>query len=294
MEVFAAEARKSPDKALTGLVSKLVGDVGEVGADGLVPIIMSTPNEDRAGDRVLDSGWDITSYLQNPVLLWSHDMSIPAIGRMHGVTTGPLRGSMEFLPREVNAFAGMIGEMYRKGFLRAGSVGFGVEEYSILDNGGIEFRRQSLHEFSACNVGMNADCLTAARSAGVEVGLFLPFAEKTLDGDPSAPAWLPERQAMTVYRTLTSRVHAVPAGPSTADIAAVLAEVKGLRSDVARLKAAPAPIAGFGLAEALNTAVPSPRAKWTLTPEKSAALVAQMRRMVDTRIAALTGAVVDE
>jgi len=229
VEVFAAEARQSGGKLIRP-VSRFLGDVGEADASGHIPIIMSTSREDRAGDTVSDDGWELTDYLRNPVLLWSHDHSIPAIGRMVGVATGPLRGDMEFIPREVNAFAGMIGEMYRLRFLKGGSVGFMPDEYSFHDAGGVDFKRQTLLEFSACNVGMNADCLAGAKSAGVDVALFLPFAEKTLDGAEDAPFWLPPKQAMTVYRSLTGPRVQVPAGPSASD---VLAEIRTIGAALA-------------------------------------------------------------
>lgn len=225
VEKFAEEARKDPSKVLSVPVRRFVG-VGEV-AEGsaLIPIIMSTSAEDRARDTVSDDGWDLKNYLSNPVLLWSHDLSLPAIGRVVNLATAPLRGGMEFVSRDVYDFGGMIGDLYRKGFLRAGSVGFMPEEYSLLDNGGVNFKRQSLNEFSCCNVGMNPEALVSAKSMGVQVDLFVPFAEKKLDKAEDAPFWFTPEEAWAVHRALTPRLHAVPDVEKA--VASIRAEMTG-------------------------------------------------------------------
>lgn len=235
VEEWAAEAKKSGGKNLP--VRRFVGEVaGEVDVDGLVPVIMSTSGEDRTGDTVSDDGWVLTEYLKNPVLLWSHDQSIPAIGRMEGLSTGPLRGGMRFTPREVNAFGDMIGGLYRHGFLKAGSVGFLPVEWDFTDHG-VRFKRQVLLEHSCCNVPMNSDALVSARSKGIDVGLFLPFAEKALDGDKAAPFWLPKEQAWMIHRSLTGpRVQVPAAAPVGPDLSAVLSELKGMREVVEGLR----------------------------------------------------------
>ena len=42
--------------------------------------VMSTFDTDRDFEKVDQAGWDLKNYLANPVVLWSHDYSIPAIG----------------------------------------------------------------------------------------------------------------------------------------------------------------------------------------------------------------------
>lgn len=295
MEVWIAEARKTGGKNYP--VRRFVGDVGAPTDDGLIPIIMSTSGDDRARDTVSDAGWNLTNYLKNPVLQWSHDPCIPAIGRMEGLATGPLRGSMRFTPRDMNPFGDMIGGLYRGGFLKGGSVGFMPEEWTFNETGGVQFIRQELLEFSCCNVPMNPDALASAKSMGIDVALFLPFAEKTLDGDAAAPFWMDGKQAGVIYRSLTGPRVQVPAsaplnaGPSTAEI---MAEVKRLGSIVdgfgkalAAQKAEPAPV------PVAAPPAPPPVPKG-LTAEKRAALMAEMKAYLNQRVAALTGAVVDE
>lgn len=237
VEEWAAEAKKTGGKNLP--VRRFVGEVaGEVDGDGLVPIIMSTSGEDRAGDTVSDDGWDLAHFIRNNVLLWAHDQSIPTIGSMNDTQTGPLRGKMKFTPRDLNPFGDMIGGLYRHGFLKAGSVGFMPLEWAFMDNGGVQFKRQALLEHSCCNVPMNSDALVSARSKGIDVGLFLPFAEKTLDGDKAAPSWMPPQQAITIYRSLTGpRVQVPAAAPVGPDLSAVLSELKGMRDVVDGLRA---------------------------------------------------------
>lgn len=291
VEEWSAEVRKDKGKVLP--VRRFVGDVaGEAGADGLVPIIMSTSSEDRAGDTVSDDGWVLTDYLRNPVLLWCHDQSLPAIGNVENVSTGPLRGVMRFTPREVNPFGDMIGAMYRHKFMRAGSVGFMPLEWDFHDHG-VRFKRQALLEHSCCNVPMNADALAAAKSLGVEVDLFLPFAEKTLDRATDAPFWMPPQQAFAIYRSMTGpRVQvpaAMPEAPRTddalaAEVRRLGAIVEGFGKTLASLKAPP-------VSKAAPAVVPdTPKAK--LGP--NAATLKAIEATVSKRVAALTGAVVDE
>jgi hypothetical protein len=50
-----------------------------------VTVVASTESEDRVGDVILASGWELDAYLANPVILWAHDYSRPAIGKAEKV-----------------------------------------------------------------------------------------------------------------------------------------------------------------------------------------------------------------
>lgn len=55
---------------------------GEAATDTLL-IVASMGTEDRVGDVIDPNGWELASYLRNPVFLWAHRRSEPQIGRAH-------------------------------------------------------------------------------------------------------------------------------------------------------------------------------------------------------------------
>lgn len=122
--------------------------------------VMSTFDVDRDFERVDQGGWDLRNYLKNPVVLWSHDYKIPAIGYAENVAAGKaLEGDIRFNSREFDEFGWSIGERVKAGTLRAGSVGFRVDEVEFFDgkdgDTSLIYRKQELLEFSICCVPSN-------------------------------------------------------------------------------------------------------------------------------------------
>lgn len=129
-----------------------------------VSMVMSDSSIDRDEERILTEGWDLKSYLDNPVLLWSHDRTRPAIGYMENLTTSKiLKGTAAFVPKAVDHFGWSIGQKVSLGILRAGSVGFNPLEWKFIDDpkdsAWLEFSKQELWEFSICNVPANPRAL---------------------------------------------------------------------------------------------------------------------------------------
>ena len=91
-------------------------DTGQKAA-GPVTFVLSTDDVDRHGDVVSADGWRVEAYLQNPVLLRTHDYRHPAIGRAASVWSEPHRllAKMEFAP---GAFAQEVATLYASGFQR--------------------------------------------------------------------------------------------------------------------------------------------------------------------------------
>ena len=152
------------------------GDVvGDAGSDADAPrrlisrltIRAAVGSEDRKGDVIDPSGWELDGYRRNPVFLWAHDRSKPPIGKSQRlwVEDGALYAVVEFAPTD---FAREIAELYERGFMRGVSVGFlPLEtEFRQASNGrrAYLYRRQELLEISAVPVPMHDDAL-AARSA---------------------------------------------------------------------------------------------------------------------------------
>lgn len=137
--------------------------------NGPLTLVASTGQEDRAGDVVSASGWDLDAYKANPVFLWAHDYRRPAIGKCVKVWVqdaissgdgGRLMASIEFAP---TPFAQEIRSLYAAGFMRGVSVGFRALEMEPRTGSsgrrGVLFKRQELLEISAAPVPVNAGAL---------------------------------------------------------------------------------------------------------------------------------------
>ena len=122
--------------------------------------VMSTFDVDRDFEKVDPAGWNLKNYLANPVILWSHDYSIPAIGYAENMKADTvLEGDIVFNSKEFDEFGWSIGQRVKAGALRCGSVGFIAEEVEFLESKDREcdliFRKQELLEFSICCVPAN-------------------------------------------------------------------------------------------------------------------------------------------
>lgn len=123
--------------------------------------IMSTFDLDRDLEQVDPDGWELENYLRNPVVLWSHDYRMPAIGHAENVNTENkvLSGDIIFNPKEADEFGYGIGQRVKAGSIRTGSVGFRVDEVEFCESEKTEsriiYRKQELLEFSICNIPAN-------------------------------------------------------------------------------------------------------------------------------------------
>jgi hypothetical protein len=96
------------------------------GDDRSFEVVMSTADEDRQGDSLDQSRWDLKYYTMNPVVLWAHNYSSFPIGaiddiRIEGdkaIATG------KFAPAGVNPDADLACALYQQKILRAVSPGY--------------------------------------------------------------------------------------------------------------------------------------------------------------------------
>ena len=139
---------------------------GTSGRDQMA-FVVSTEEVDRHGDVVLVKGWQLQAYQRNPVFLWAHDYTQPAIGRATDMwrEDHSLLARMEFAPTD---FAREVATLYQGGYQRGVSVGFRPLQYEMRTDTrtgevlGIIFTEQELLEVSAAPVPANQSALRKA------------------------------------------------------------------------------------------------------------------------------------
>jgi HK97 family phage prohead protease len=163
------------------VVKQCAGDVVKAdGEDRAARFVFSTSDVDRDNDTIDQSGWDLTAFRANPVILWAHDHRGLPVGRATevGVRGGRLAGVVKFAE---HAFAQTVWDLVRGGFLRAVSVGFRALEWTRDDaRGGVNFKRQELLEVSICPVPANQNALLAASASGIDMKLVRDWARSVL------------------------------------------------------------------------------------------------------------------
>lgn len=131
----------------------------------VVEAVISSSAEDRDGDIVEVSGWELENFLRNPVVLWMHRYEAP-IGRCLDIR------------REQNALvartrfartplAEEIWQLYREGVLSAWSVLFIALDWEPMASWGRRYRRQELLEYSAVSVPANPEALNTLYRRGM-------------------------------------------------------------------------------------------------------------------------------
>lgn len=142
-------------------VEDLVKAIKASGDDRTFEVVMSTSDEDRQGDELDQSKWDLKYFDLNPVVLWAHNYGGFPIGI---VTDIQIEGNKavatgKFAPEGVNPEADMACALYQQKILRAVSPG-----YIQNDDG-----TRELLEISFCPVpaGKFALSLRQVRALGV-------------------------------------------------------------------------------------------------------------------------------
>lgn len=114
---------------------------------------------DRSGDVINPLGWDLSSFVRNPVLLWSHDASSLPIGRVVriGLEGMKLKATASFANTQ---FAQRVRALVDDRILHAVSVGFLPTDWTFdHKRDGVNFNKQSLLELSVVNVPANPEAL---------------------------------------------------------------------------------------------------------------------------------------
>src|SRR5690348_11568919 len=134
IDEFRASAQQEGERP-EGTVLRLAVAEPEVAADDSrkIRFVFSDGTVDRAGDRIDPAGWQTASFMKNPVALWAHNSFAPPIGRASNVAQvgDKLKGDIEFMLADINAFADSVYKMVKAGFIKAVSVGFIPLEWSF-------------------------------------------------------------------------------------------------------------------------------------------------------------------
>lgn len=155
----------------------------------VIRFVASDETPDRVGDVIAVNGWNLTSYKQNPVVLWGHDQTtMPPIGKATNVYRGvgpggkpALLASIEFAPKESYEFAETVYQLAKGGYLNAVSVGFLPRETKELSekerrslgmpSHGIFYTAADLLEISVVSVPANPSALATGAKSLVHQGV---------------------------------------------------------------------------------------------------------------------------
>ena len=162
LKIFSADLAADLKAKLQGEeTTEFIHKVKASGDDRTFEVVFSTADEDRQGDELDQSKWELKYFDMNPVLLWAHDYQSFPIGI---VTDIAIQGDKsiatgKFAPQGVNPDADMACALYQEKILRAVSPG-----YIQNDDG-----TRELLEVSFCPVpaGRYALSLRQVRSLGV-------------------------------------------------------------------------------------------------------------------------------
>jgi HK97 family phage prohead protease len=137
----------------------------------VIRFVFSTADVDRHGEVVDQKGWMLDTYMKNPVVLFGHDHSQPAVGKTIALgysEDGNLEGDIEFAV-DANPKAKVLYELYKGGYMRAVSSGFMNHESDVV-GGTVVLKKNELIEQSLVNVPANA--LALAKSKGIDVSAY--------------------------------------------------------------------------------------------------------------------------
>jgi hypothetical protein len=190
------------------------------GEDGLLlEMTISTADQDRDGDTISVRGWELEDYKKNPVVLWAHSHGDPPVGKSTRIwiSNEKLRSQTRFTPHDLNPFGHMVGRLYEEGYMRATSVGFlPLEWEEARERAGdgpwfmpMDFKRQSLLEYSTVPVPSNPHALADAKAKGVvDLSPMVDWAEKVLDeaGEGEKGLWVPRKTVESIYSLLAKDV----------------------------------------------------------------------------------------
>jgi HK97 family phage prohead protease len=145
--------------------------------------VLSDETQDRMGDIIVSTGWELEDFKKNPIALFNHNSNFPigSWSNLH-VNDGKLRGRLNLLKEGKSQRVDEIRALIDADILRATSVGFTPIESEPIKSGdpfgGSRFKRQALVETSVVSVPANPNAIAIARSLKIsDETLTLAFAK---------------------------------------------------------------------------------------------------------------------
>jgi len=140
--------------------------------EGVVRVICSTEDTDRAGEVVVQSGIDLDAYKRNPVVLFQHDPNQPVARATDiAIEDGRLVATVLFPPAGISAKADEVRGLVKAGILSGVSIGMEPVDTEPMDpndtrrNAPVRYLKSNLLEFSFVSIPANPAALVVARSA---------------------------------------------------------------------------------------------------------------------------------
>ena len=141
-----------------------------------VTAIITSDAIDRDDEVLLPKGANIEQFEKNPVVLWSHNSSLPPIGKVEWIKrgTGKITAKVKFAATDL---AEEVWQLFKGGFLKAFSIGFMPIESRVPTPDDIRkrpewavvrriFSAYELLELSAVAVPSNPQALATAIKSG--------------------------------------------------------------------------------------------------------------------------------
>ena len=162
-------------KAKTEMIRKSMPIIVRKNPQGQDEILITTPNFDRGKDRIFPEGGVLDNYNKNPVIMWIHDYkgSTPSAGLpvaknsyLKVTPEGIVAGPPIFL--EGDEFASRVKNAWDKGFLNTASIGFAPIECETNEEGGTDYKKWEMLEWSFAPIPMNAEAARIAKSNGLD------------------------------------------------------------------------------------------------------------------------------
>jgi hypothetical protein len=199
-----------------------------------IRFVASTATVDRYGDTIAVEGWDLSNFARNHVMPWCHNTYAPVVGTWNdwGTEDDALVLYGIETPRDLYDFGWMIGQMFRRGFLFAVSVGFIPGKYQFNEDRagpygpGVDFLEQELTECSPVVVPANPEALAdpksftapfeKAHAAGLDTSPLARTIEMQLAERDGQRMWIPRAAGERLYKSLGySRFFSLPAAPAS-------------------------------------------------------------------------------
>lgn len=173
-------------------------------------MIISTPAQDREGDRVVPTGGDFSNFLKNPVLVWAHDYKTLPVGRVTSIEVQPdaIKATWDWLKND--EFADRVKNAWDQGVISAASIGFIPTESTPNSVGGNDITAWEMLELTLCVVPMNPTAVRAMKSL-----LDLTDAPAKKKAAPVTPALLTLLASLKCY--MQESVTARPSGYDVSD-----------------------------------------------------------------------------